>query len=95
MLPPQNATGNWIKVVQRLPVRIMLDAKQLEEHTLRIGLSMRAEVEVRDTAGAQLAAAPRAGTAYSVAAPEAPPGEANARVRAIIAANLGAAPRGK
>ena len=95
LLPPQNATGNWIKVVQRLPVRIALDAKQLEEHPLRIGLSMRAEVEVRDTSGAQLAASPRAGTAYSVAAPEAPAGEANARVRAIIGANLGAAPQAK
>ena len=94
LLPPQNATGNWIKVVQRLPVRIALDAKQLEEHPLRIGLSMRAEVEVRDTTGAQLAAAPRTGTAYSVAVSGTYPGEANARVRAIIAANVGAAPRG-
>ena len=95
LLPPQNATGNWIKVVQRLPVRIALDAKQIEEHPLRIGLSMRAEVEVRDTSGRQLAAAPRLGTAYSVATPEVPSDEANARVRAIIAANLGAALRGR
>ena len=95
LLPPQNATGNWIKVVQRLPVRIALDARQLEEHPLRIGLSMRAEVEVRDSSGQHLAAAPRAGTAYSVAAPEAPSDEADARVRAIIAANLGAARGGR
>jgi membrane fusion protein (multidrug efflux system) len=95
LLPPQNATGNWIKVVQRLPVRIVLDAKQLEEHPLRIGLSMRAEVEVRDTSGQHLAAALRVGTAYSVAAPDAPSDEADARVRAIIAANLGAARGGK
>ena len=39
LLPAQNATGNWIKVVQRLPVRIELDEKQLAEHPLRIGLS--------------------------------------------------------
>ena len=95
LLPPQNATGNWIKVVQRLPVRIALEANQLEEHPLRVGLSMRVEVEVRDTGGRQLAAAPRTGAAYSVAAPDAPYGEANARVRAIIAANLGVAPQGK
>ena len=95
LLPPQNATGNWIKVVQRLPVRILLERKQLEEHPLRIGLSMRAEVDVRDTGGAQLAAAPRSSAAYSIAAPEANSGEADARVRAIVAANLGAATRGK
>ncbi len=95
LLPPQNATGNWIKIVQRLPVRIALDAKQLEEYPLRIGLSMHAEVDVHDTGGPQLAAAPRAGAAYSAAAPDAPSGEADARVLAIIAANLGAVPRGK
>jgi membrane fusion protein (multidrug efflux system) len=95
LLPPQNATGNWIKVVQRLPVRILLEQKQLEEHPLRIGLSMRAEVDVRDTSGAQLAAAPRSSAAYSIAAPAAKSGEADARVRAIVAANLGAATRGK
>jgi membrane fusion protein (multidrug efflux system) len=95
LLPPQNATGNWIKIVQRLPVRIRLDAKQLEENPLRIGLSMRAEVDVRDTAGAQLAAAPRSGAAYLVAPPAAQSGEADARVQAIIAANLGVATRGR
>jgi len=94
LLPPQNATGNWIKVVQRLPVRIALDAGQLEAHPLRIGLSMRAEVEVRDTGGPQLASAPRVAAAYT-ASPEAPSTEAESRVRAIIAANLGAAPRGQ
>jgi len=41
----QNATGNWIKVVQRLPVRIKLDPKELAEHPLRVGLSMNAEVD--------------------------------------------------
>jgi membrane fusion protein (multidrug efflux system) len=95
LLPPQNATGNWIKVVQRLPVRILLDLKQLEEYPLRIGLSMRAEVDIRDTGGPQLAAAPRANAAYSIAAPEAGSADAEARVRAIIAANLGAASRGR
>ncbi len=40
LLPPQNASGNWIKIVQRLPVRIQLDSKELEAHPLRIGLSM-------------------------------------------------------
>jgi membrane fusion protein (multidrug efflux system) len=45
LLPAQNATGNWIKVVQRLPVRIVLDAQELKEHPLRIGLSMNVIVD--------------------------------------------------
>lgn len=46
LLPAQNATGNWIKVVQRLPVRISLDPKQLAKHPLRVGLSMEAKIDV-------------------------------------------------
>lgn len=45
LLPAQNASGNWIKIVQRLPVRIALDSKELAEHPLRVGLSMKVEVE--------------------------------------------------
>ncbi len=59
LLPAQNATGNWIKVVQRVPVRIALDPRQVEEHPLRIGLSTRVEVDVRNPSGEQLATAPR------------------------------------
>jgi membrane fusion protein (multidrug efflux system) len=47
-IPAQNATGNWIKVVQRLPVRIQLDPEQLAKHPLRVGLSMEATVDVAD-----------------------------------------------
>jgi membrane fusion protein, multidrug efflux system len=47
LIPAQNATGNWIKVVQRLPVRIRLDAGELEAHPLRVGLSMAATVDLR------------------------------------------------
>jgi membrane fusion protein (multidrug efflux system) len=46
LIPAQNATGNWIKVVQRLPVRIELDPKELAEHPLRVGLSMEVEIDV-------------------------------------------------
>ena len=46
LIPAQNATGNWIKVVQRLPVRIALDPRELKEHPLRVGLSMDAEVDL-------------------------------------------------
>jgi membrane fusion protein, multidrug efflux system len=45
MIPAQNATGNWIKVVQRLPVRVRLDPKQLAEHPLRVGLSVKADID--------------------------------------------------
>lgn len=49
LIPAQNATGNWIKVVQRLPVRIALDPKELAAHPLRVGLSMEATVDVSGT----------------------------------------------
>ena len=54
LLPAQNASGNWIKVVQRVPVRIALDPKQLAEHPLRIGLSMTADVDLHDQQGSPL-----------------------------------------
>lgn len=47
LLPAQNATGNWIKVVQRLPVRVKLDPKELEQHPLKVGLSMNAKIDTR------------------------------------------------
>jgi membrane fusion protein (multidrug efflux system) len=47
-IPAQNATGNWIKVVQRLPVRIRLDPRELSEHPLRVGLSMHAEIDLSE-----------------------------------------------
>ncbi|MEN3749943.1 HlyD family efflux transporter periplasmic adaptor subunit [Sphingomonas sp. HF-S3] len=46
LIPAQNATGNWIKVVQRVPVRVALDPKQLKDHPLRVGLSMDAEIDI-------------------------------------------------
>ncbi len=48
LIPAQNATGNWVKVVQRLPVRITLDPKQVKEHPLRVGLTMDAVIDTRD-----------------------------------------------
>jgi membrane fusion protein (multidrug efflux system) len=49
VLPPQNATGNWIKIVQRLAVRIALDPDEVEAYPLRLGLSMHVQIDVRDT----------------------------------------------
>lgn len=56
LLPPQNASGNWIKIVQRVPVRIALDPKELRDHPLRVGLSVDVEVDVRDTSGSSVGA---------------------------------------
>jgi membrane fusion protein (multidrug efflux system) len=47
LIPAQNATGNWVKVVQRLPVRIALDPKELRDHPLRVGLTMTATIDAR------------------------------------------------
>jgi membrane fusion protein (multidrug efflux system) len=52
VLPPQNASGNWIKIVQRVPVRIALDPAELRDHPLRVGLSVGVEADVRDQNGA-------------------------------------------
>nr|WP_298726978.1 HlyD family efflux transporter periplasmic adaptor subunit [uncultured Steroidobacter sp.] len=51
LLPAQNASGNWIKIVQRVPVRITIDPEQLKQNPLRVGLSTHAKIEVRDTSG--------------------------------------------
>jgi membrane fusion protein, multidrug efflux system len=91
LLPAQNATGNWIKVVQRIPVRIALDPKELSAHPLRIGLSMEADVDVRDDSGKALATAARVAAPYSTAAFEHDTAEADGLVQKTIAANLGAA----
>ena len=65
LLPTQNATGNWIKVVQRVPVRIQLDPQQLAENPLRIGLSATVKVNVSDSQGETLRDQTPATTLYS------------------------------
>lgn len=61
LLPAQNASGNWIKIVQRVPVRIALDPAELKDNPLRIGLSVSATVDISDQSGPRVAAAPVAG----------------------------------
>jgi membrane fusion protein (multidrug efflux system) len=90
LLPAQNATGNWIKVVQRVPVRIALDARQVAEHPLRVGLSMDAEVDTRDRSGRTLAEAPRESPVAQAAGAQ-PDDGAGDIVRRIIIANAGQA----
>ena len=89
LLPAQNATGNWIKVVQRVPVRIALDPKQLAEHPLRVGLSMDVEVDIAEQGGKTLSEAPRDPTQASSRAFAAEEGAADQEVRRVIAANGG------
>jgi membrane fusion protein (multidrug efflux system) len=86
LLPAQNATGNWIKVVQRVPVRIALDAKQLSEHPLRVGLSMEAEVDMRQQQGEPVASR-KTSAGYSANVPPVDAG-IKSRIDAIIADNV-------
>ena len=88
LLPAQNATGNWIKVVQRVPVRIALDPKELAEHPLRIGLSTVATVDTHDTSGTILGAAMPASPAFITSALAQPMDQAESEAKAIIASNL-------
>ncbi|GAB1385440.1 HlyD family efflux transporter periplasmic adaptor subunit [Melaminivora sp.] len=89
LLPAQNATGNWIKVVQRVPVRITLDAAQLNEHPLRVGLSMDVQVDTHDRSGSTLAEAPRTDEPAQTRVFEQLEDGADAEVARIIAAQLG------
>lgn len=91
LLPAQNATGNWIKVVQRVPVRIKLDAAELQQHPLRVGLSMEARVDVSQTDGGVLAADASTAPPAETKVFEQDSREADARVHQIIAANSGGA----
>jgi membrane fusion protein, multidrug efflux system len=91
LLPAQNATGNWIKVVQRVPVRVALNADELAKNPLRVGLSMLAVVDVSNKDGKTLADAPRAAGESPVAARTPFDKSAEAEVRRVIAANLGRA----
>jgi membrane fusion protein (multidrug efflux system) len=89
LLPAQNATGNWIKVVQRVPVRVALDAAQLAQNPLRVGLSMEATVDVSNPDGKTLADAPRAAALVQTTVYDALDNGAAEAVRKIVAANSG------
>ncbi len=87
LLPAQNATGNWIKVVQRVPVRIALEARELAAHPLRLGLSTYASVDVHDDSGPQLAPAPRQQPVLTTSAYDIDRGQITARIAQIIGEN--------
>ncbi|HEX8989869.1 MAG TPA: HlyD family efflux transporter periplasmic adaptor subunit [Rhodocyclaceae bacterium] len=87
LLPPQNASGNWIKIVQRLPVRVSLDPAELRQHPLRIGLSLRADADIHDQGGAPLGRQAAVGR-YEAPVPNADK-EVDSLARRIIDANRG------
>ena len=87
LLPPQNASGNWIKIVQRVPVRIALDPKELRQNPLRVGVSADVTVDTSDRSGPSVAGAtaPAGGIQQSI---DGGP-KVDARIRQIIAENMG------
>jgi membrane fusion protein, multidrug efflux system len=87
LLPAQNATGNWIKIVQRVPVRIALDAQELAAHPLQVGLSMEVEVDTHRRDGERLPQVTQNTPAYSTNVYDTVDSAANRRVNEIIAAN--------
>jgi membrane fusion protein (multidrug efflux system) len=92
LLPAQNATGNWIKVVQRVPVRIALDSKEVGEHPLRVGLSMDVRVDTSDQSGKTLSDTQRTTPVAATTVFNEQFKAADDEVAKIIAANLGRAP---
>jgi len=87
LLPAQNATGNWIKIIQRVPVRVALNAGELAGHPLQIGLSMRAEVDTHDRIGPRLPQIARSASGYATDVFGEHDALAEQRVHSIIVAN--------
>jgi membrane fusion protein, multidrug efflux system len=92
LLPAQNASGNWIKIVQRVPVRIALDPRELTSHPLRVGLSTTVTVDIRDTSGALIASQVRSEPIPAQASLGDDP-EVEARIARILSMNGGAGTR--
>jgi membrane fusion protein (multidrug efflux system) len=87
LLPAQNATGNWIKIIQRVPVRVALNVRELASHPLQIGLSMRAEVDTHDRNGPRLPQVARWQPGYATDVFGEHDSLAEQRVHSIIIAN--------
>jgi len=87
LMPAQNATGNWIKVTQRVPVRIALQPQEVADNPLRLGLSMRVSVDTTDTSGQVLNKKTPAQPAYSTNIFETELKDANDVVEQVISAN--------
>ena len=89
LLPAQNASGNWIKVTQRVPVRIHINPEDLAKHPLRVGLSATVTVDTSSQDGAVLAAEPDNRSPESTGIYTQDQGQANAEADALIRRNLG------
>lgn len=87
LLPAQNASGNWIKIVQRIPVRIALDPKQFKTRPLRVGLSMEADVDTHERSGSMLSSPDMETKATEDAMYHETTNEAHGMAALIIAAN--------
>ncbi|RSD00312.1 HlyD family efflux transporter periplasmic adaptor subunit [Pseudomonas aeruginosa] len=88
LLPAQNATGNWIKIVQRVPVRIHIDPQELQKHPLRIGLSMDVKVDLHDQSGPALAQQPPREALFSTDVYQQQLASADKLIERLIEANL-------
>ena len=84
LLPAQNATGNWIKIVQRVPVRIHLNPDELKDHPLRIGLSTVVDVNLHDQSGPVLAQQPPQKASFSTQVYDRQLGEADDMITRLI-----------
>jgi membrane fusion protein (multidrug efflux system) len=91
VLPAQNASGNWIKIVQRLPVRIGLDPQELAQHPLFLGLSTNVHIDVHDRSGAALSQQSVWPSASSTLAYDDQMSGVDAEIAGIVAQNLGSA----
>ncbi|WP_223521160.1 efflux RND transporter periplasmic adaptor subunit [Pseudomonas sp. GL-B-19] len=90
LLPAQNATGNWIKIVQRVPVRIHINAEELAKHPLRVGLSTQVDVNLRDQSGPVLAQQPPQKASFSTSIYDRQLAEADAMITQLIHDNSAA-----
>ena len=90
LLPAQNATGNWIKIVQRVPVRIHINAEELAKHPLRVGLSTNVEVNLHDQSGPVLAQQPPQKASFSTNVYDRQLAEADAMIAQLIHDNSAA-----
>lgn len=90
LLPAQNATGNWIKIVQRVPVRIHVNPEELAKHPLRVGLSTQVDVNLRDQSGPVLAQQPPQKASFSTSVYDQQLGEADAMIAQLIHDNSAA-----
>ncbi|RLA14807.1 MAG: multidrug export protein EmrA, partial [Gammaproteobacteria bacterium] len=88
LLPPQNATGNWIKIVQRLTVRVSLDAEQLRDYPLPLGVSLAAKLDTHDRDGVMLTRAVAERPSWATDVYLIPQAEIDTTIRQVIQMNL-------